>query len=548
MVNESRNMKNFNLVREIYNVIGCICRDTELLRNGDVDLKPDDFMQDIHKIIFSSINNIVYNASGDKVSVVTPKDIDNYLSSLPTQYKKWKDQNGYDYVEQTIKHANKETFMQSYDRIKKMSVLREYQKNGFDVSELYDWNSDDFLNREKTLLELDKMKLKDIFEFFTLTQLRIKDKYNIETNSKNFRAGQNIREMLDKFRQGPDYGYPFVNGFENYIIRGMRKGKFMLRSGATGTMKTSLGIADMVRVSIPRYYNKGEWHYNGVSLPSLFISTELDQEELDTIVLANVTGIPRKKIMDGVFTKQEEELLIEAGEIIRESPFFLVHIPDFSVADVEEIIERHILDHDVQYIAFDYIQNTPKLDRSVNELFGSIQRQDQILLYLSSSLKQLAEKYNVFIESFTQLNRNRKEEDKRDADSLRGSSAIADKIDTGMLLFRAKQSDKEKVKSIIEENDFKKEPNFTRWIYKNRAGQTDLIIWSHLNFSTVREEVLFVTNYDFEIVDDIKDLQFEFKEGRTKRDFYKEEKYAGDDDAEVFGKIDTDNASDEIDF
>src|SRR5699024_6973086 len=100
------------------------------------------------------------------------------------------------------------------------------------------------------------------------------------------------------------------------------------------------------------------------------ISTELDEDELTTIVLANMTGIPRRVIQDGLFKKEQEEILIEAGEILKASPFYLVHIPDFSVGDIEEIIERHILDYDVQYIAFDYIQNVPKLQRTINEMFG----------------------------------------------------------------------------------------------------------------------------------------------------------------------------------
>lgn len=543
---EQQNMKHFNPVRQIYVVLGTICNDTEMLKDSNVQLQVDDFMQDLHKIVFGAINNIVYNGSGDNVTNVTAKDIDNYLSSLPTKYKIWTDQKGYEYVENCIEHANKETFWQSYDRVKKMAVLREYQKMGFDVSDIYDWNTDDFLSREQSLVELDKMELKDIFEHFTLKQLKIKDSYNIEVNSKKFKAGDNIEELLERYKQGPDYGYPLNLGFENSIFRGMRKGKFLLRSGSTGTMKTSLAIADMTKVAVDKIYKNGEWVYNGKSLPSLFISTELDQDELNTIVLAHITGIPRKIIMDGLFNKEQAELLTEGGRILRDSPFYLVHIPDFSVVDVEEIIERHVLDHDVQYVAFDYIQNTPKLQRSINEMFGSHQREDQVLLYLSSSLKTLAERYDIFIESSTQLNRNKIDENQRDANSLRGSSAIADKIDTGMLLFRAKDSDREKVKDIIENNGFKKEPNFMRWVYKNRAGQADLIVWTHLNFSTVREEALFVTDYDFQIVEDIEDLQFEYQEGKTDRDLEKEHKYAEDNKTKIFGDIEI--QQDELDF
>ena len=390
--------------------------------------------------------------------------------------------------------------------------------------------------------------MKDIFEHFTLKNLQIKDSYDIETEGKQFKAGTNIKDLLDKFKAGIEYGAPYPNEFENFLFRGQRKGKVVIRSGASGTLKTSISIANMVNNAVSKVYKKGEWHYNGVSLPSLFISTELDEDELNVIALAYMTGIPRKVIMDGLFNKEQEKVLEEAGYILENSPLYMYHIPNFSVADIEDIIERNILDNDVGYISFDYIQLTSKLARSTSELFGQNQREDQILLHLSSSLKTLAEKYDVYIETGTQLNRNSKEEDNWDATSIRGGSSIIDKVDCAELLFRTKEKHLEKVKSIIEESGFGKEPTYFRVVFKNRAGMADVIIWSHMNPSTVREEVLFCTDLDYNIIEDVEKLSFEFKEGRTDKDLKKEEKYAEDEDTKVFGDIDVENDEEELDF
>lgn len=541
-------MINLNPIRAVYNVIGSICQDTELLKDSKTQLKPEDFMQSLHQTVFKAINNIVYNASGDNVSNITAVDVDNYLSAYPTQYKIWNDQKGFEYLQNCLEHANQETYWQSYDRVKKMSILRAYVNKGFDVSELYDWESDDYLNREKSLQELDKKEMKDIFEHFTLKNLQIKDSYDIETEGKQFKAGTNIKDLLNKFKAGIEYGAPYPNEFENFLFRGQRKGKVVIRSGASGTLKTSISIANMVNNAVSKVYKKGEWHYNGVSLPSLFISTELDEDELNVIALAYMTGIPRKVIMDGLFNKEQEKVLEEAGNILENSPLYMYHIPNFSVADIEDIIERNILDNDVGYISFDYIQLTSKLSRSTSELFGQNQREDQILLHLSSSLKTLAEKYDVYIETGTQLNRNSKEEDNWDATSIRGGSSIIDKVDCAELLFRAKEKHLEKVKSIVEESGFGKEPTYFRVVFKNRAGMADVIIWSHMNPSTVREEVLFCTDLDYNIIEDVEKLSFEFKEGRTDKDLKKEEKYAEDEDTKVFGDIDVENDEEELDF
>ena len=67
-------MINLNPIRAVYNVIGSICQDTELLKDSKTQLKPEDFMQSLHQTVFKAINNIVYNASGDNVSNITAVD------------------------------------------------------------------------------------------------------------------------------------------------------------------------------------------------------------------------------------------------------------------------------------------------------------------------------------------------------------------------------------------------------------------------------------------------------------------------------------------
>ena len=542
---ENRNLSSLNPVRAIYTVIGSICQDTELLKNTDTQLKPEDFMQSLHKIVFKAINNIVFNASGDKVTNVTAVDIDNYLSSYPTQYKVWNEQDGYEYIQNCLKHANKETYWQSYDLLKKMSVLRAYVEEGFDISDLYDWESEDYFEKEKSIQELRKMELKDIFEYFTLKNLRVKDDFNIETDIKNFKAGQNITELLDKTKEGRGYGYPTSCGYENSAFGGLKKGKFLLRSGSTGSMKSSFQIRDMIDVAVNKIYKHDKWMDNGISIPSLFISTELDEENLNYMALSYLTGINRNVIKFGLFNKQQRALLEEAGKILEESPFYLVHMPNYTITDMEDVVERHVLDYNVQYVAFDYIENKSSLQRSINELYGSVQREDQVLLYLSDKLKNVAEKYDISIQSATQLNRSGVGRDMQmNTNALRGGSAIADKVDVGMILHKAKESDLEKVQEIIEDSGFGNEPNMMRFLYKNREGIPEVIFFTYLDKSTIREECLFATDYDYNIIEDIEDLQYEFIEGKTEKDFKREEAYS---DNGVFGDV-VDKATDNTDI
>ena len=128
----------------------------------------------------------------------------------------------------------------------------------------------------------------------------------------------------------------------------------------------------MIDVAVGKIYENGKWTDNGVSVPSLFISTELDEEDLNYMALSYLTGVNRNTIKFGLFNKEQRALLEEAGEILESSPFYLVHMPNYTITDMEDTIERHVLDYNVQYVAFDYIENKSSLQRNINELYLSL--------------------------------------------------------------------------------------------------------------------------------------------------------------------------------
>ena len=85
--------------------------------------------------------------------------------------------------------------------------------------------------------------------------------------------------------------------------------------------------------------------------------------------------------------------------------------------------------------------------------------------------------------------------------------ATADKVDHGVLTFKVTKQDRENVKHILQNGFENKEPNFAHWVYKNRAGIDHVIIWTNMNLGNMREEVLFVTDYDYNIIDDLNPLE-----------------------------------------
>jgi replicative DNA helicase len=259
-------------------------------------------------------------------------------------------------------------------------------------------------------------------------------------------------------------------------------------------------------------YNVKGYVTNGPTYPVLFISTELEQEELQTALIAHISGVDEDVIKNGRYSKEVEDRLNKAIQIIEAAPFHAVYIDDFSIADIETLIEQYIIEQGVKYVGFDYIQMVSKRARTMQEQFAGALREDQILVQLSASLKLLANKYDVYMISATQLNRNSKDHDMRDTSSLRGGSATADKVDHGVMMFRVTQKDLDNLKHILERGYDVTKPNFCHYIYKNRGGRTGVIIWTNYHGGVIREEPLFLTDLDYNHIANIHQVNVDFSE------------------------------------
>ena len=517
-VSNDNSIANLNPVRSIYTVLGILCNAPQTVRDPEMPLSEDDFLQAFHKNIFAAINNIAY--SDHAVEKVTAVDIDNYLAQFPQNYKIWEQHNGFEYIESAIENVNMNTYKNNYWRVKKFALLRDYVNTGIDVTDLYDYKLNDLKHQEEQMKALDKMDIDQIVDHYQMKMLNLRDKWSIGDKRQRFMAGDGMEDLLERLKEEPEMGYPFMNGYYNAIFRGMRQKKFMLRSAGTGVGKTRLSLADMCNVAVDKTWDYDTMSYvdNGENIPVLFISTELEQQELQTGLLAHVSGVDEDVIKDGRYSKEIEERLRKGIEIIQRSPFYAEYIDDFSLADIETIIEQHIIENGVKFVAFDYIQLVPKLMRTMQTMFAGALREDQVLVQLSSALKLIANKYDVYIVSSTQLNRNAKEHEMRDTTSLRGGSATADKVDHGVMAFRTTKKDIENLRHVFEQGYNHKKPNFCHYVYKNRGGsQVGVIIWTKYHGGVIREEECFVTDMDYNVLD-VENLHVEFENTKVDRE------------------------------
>ena len=151
----------------------------------------------------------------------------------------------------------------------------------------------------------------------------------------SFKAGDGITDRLREHKEQQNvYGYPFQSGYLTTVYRGMRPKKYILRSSVSGGGKSRSSLADGCNMVSDRIYDwsKKEWISTGDSQPVLFISTELEKDEIQDIILAHVSGIEQDRIetWDDI-TPEEEKILEESAKYIETYEYYVEYMPDFTI-------------------------------------------------------------------------------------------------------------------------------------------------------------------------------------------------------------------------
>ena len=278
------------------------------------------------------------------------------------------------------------------------------------------------------------------------------------------------------------------------------------------THNTRTGIADMANISVPYKYNleTKQWDYTGFSEPVLMISTELEISEIQTILIAYVSGVNESKIRDGTYGPNEEKRVDQAITYIESSPFYIEFIPDFGINDIEQLVRKYKREQSVYHFFFDYVHMSNKLIMEIATMSKGMKlREDQILFLFIDTLKNLCNKLGIFILSSTQLNGTYKDSTEKDETMLRGAKNMADRIDLGEISLAPSPLEQKLLKNITKNIIGCPEINLIRHVYKLRGNKWSKIkICQHVDLGTGRTDDIFVLNKNNELIDiPIVDLQ-----------------------------------------
>ena len=490
----------------VIQVIGNVFHNPSLLDETDkYTIIDEDFSEQFHKIVFGSILKL-HELGAQKINL---NSINDFLESRPKSLAIYKAQKGDEWLTKILSNIDENTFDYYYNRLKKFSLLRAYDNFGIDITDIYD--PDNILDLKKKQLQediVDNSTLEQIAQLVDDKIEAIKIKYVDDCYEESEQAGSGVFDLIESFKFHPEVGVPLYGPFINTVTRGARLKKFYLRSAATGIGKTRTLVADACYIGCSKIYDEYlGWIKTGAAQPTLFITTEQDKEEVQTMMLAFLSNVNEDHIINGRYDGDEEDRVLEAARILSEGSLYIDELPDFSLQDVENRIKKNIREHDVKYVFFDYIMTSMKILEEITQRSGGVRlREDNILFMLSNRLKDLCNIYGIFIMSATQLNASYQDSETPDQNLLRGAKSIADKIDYGSLLLAAREKDIQSLEPILSKSTFPK-PSIKMSIYKNRRGKyKGIYLWCKSDLGCCRVEPMFATDWSYELIqmDDIK--------------------------------------------
>lgn len=477
----------------VIHVLAGLISEPLLFSNSKYRFDIEDFPEAFHQILFGAIQNLAIEGM-EKISAI---DIDQYLKNYTVQYKVFNDNHGISYIQNILEMYQKEKFDYYYENLKKYSLINKLNKQGIDTKEVYDPDIIDPIKNAEMYAKFDKMTVADIVGYFEEKIVEIKEDFISNSDRAENKAGDGLRELKERLKQRPDIGLPLFSPKLTTIFRGQRLGCLFIESAPSGSGKSRRGNSEACHLAVPEYYNvqQKNWVKTNLQERVLVISTELEEYECQQMWMAFVAGVSEAHIKDGEYEFGEEERVDHAIELIEKSNLFFVSITNYDTDDIIDIIKKYKQLYQVKYVFFDYLGETLKITSSATKK-TKVQglRTDQVLLMLSSALKDVAKTENIYIWTASQLSGDYKNAKDLDSSYLRSAKSISDKVDCGSILMPIREIDQPIIDSYLSKG-FELAPNFVISVYKVRAGSYQNIkVYVYFDRGTCQMTDCFVTD------------------------------------------------------
>lgn len=357
------------------------------------------------------------------------------------------------------------------------------------------------------------------------------DKYTTkECYNLHIQASKSIKQKLFKLKRKLDIAIAYANNGKreerrdrDSIIKIEATGKFtdmtcfyvdndehlFLMNNYICTHNTRSMVGDACNIAYPiRYEPKfGRWVSTGSCEKVLYVMTEQDPAEIQTMILAYLTGYNEEIFLYGLYKDEHMGRINKALEIMetyKENMLF-ARIPDPCASVVKNLFRRYNLQHGIDIFFYDYIFSSPAM---LNEYRDLKLREDVCLRLFTTAIKNLAIELNAFILTSTQISND--DDPKggfKDFRNIQGSKSIVNLVDFAAVMSRPSPDELNMVAGF--QKNFSFTPDCVIDVFKNRRGRWNMIrIWCKNDLGTCRKYDLFVTTADMKPIENFQAMDF----------------------------------------
>lgn len=138
------------------------------------------------------------------------------------------------------------------------------------------------------------------------------------------------------------------------------------------THNTRAAVGDACSLAYPLTFNtsKWEWEWTGAAERTLFIATEQDLEEIQTLILAFLSGINEEKILYGSYNEEEEKVIQQAIQVMEyfKDNLYVVRLSNPNIEQIKAVVRQNWILYDIQNVFYDYIFSSPSLLNEFRDL------------------------------------------------------------------------------------------------------------------------------------------------------------------------------------
>lgn len=254
-------------------------------------------------------------------------------------------------------------------------------------------------------------------ELIGFVEAKITDLSVANSNSSEvYKMGNDTERILTERAENPSQIPGLEVGWTEYdgLTNGAQPGDLIILCAPSKTGKSVMLTNWATNISI----------FDQV--PILYIDSEMNEREQEDRILANLTGIPHKEIISGMYvldTANGEAVdkiarLKKAREQLNLGNYYHIYMPMFTIERVNALAKKFVTQIGIKALFFDYIKIP-----SDQGNFKSIQEY-QKLGFFTSGLKDLAGLLKIPVFSACQSNRGDLDTEDPDASDIGGSYRI----------------------------------------------------------------------------------------------------------------------------